>query len=176
MRKSIINNITKQLSVSRQQFSILQSSQLLCHDIHNTIVQNQQQQYNYSIHVRSDSPDNNDIHSGITGVNVWSSVNTNNKSIEELKKELLWRSKQRGILELDLLIGTYCNQHIHSWNNNQLQQFERILDIESPDLLQIVLKKQDIPDELKGDVLDDIMKYTHQQTKQWNIHTGNQNI
>lgn len=110
---------------------------------------------------------------GLDGVNQWSSSVP--KSAESYKKELLWRSKQRGILELDLLVGTYAKNNIDKWSDSDIHDFEKLLQLESPDLLQILLHKQSIPSAIDSTVLQQLITYTHQHKKPWSAKTGNQN-
>jgi succinate dehydrogenase assembly factor 2 len=117
--------------------------------------------------VRDSSNKNNMV------INEWSSSIP--KTSETRKKELLWKSKQRGILELDLLIGTYANEYMKDMNDREIDELEQILDIESPDLLQIVLRKQEIPQHLQNSVvMKELLIYTHEKAKSFAPSTGNQ--
>jgi succinate dehydrogenase flavin-adding protein (antitoxin of CptAB toxin-antitoxin module) len=42
--------------------------------------------------------------------------------------KLLYRSKQRGFLELDLLVGLWAEQHIPQMDTRMLQQFSVVLE------------------------------------------------
>ncbi len=42
--------------------------------------------------------------------------------------KLLYRSKQRGFLELDLLLGLYAQQQLPQMDDGMLIQFEKLLD------------------------------------------------
>ena len=46
---------------------------------------------------------------------------------------LLYRSKQRGFLELDLLVGLWAEQQIPQMSMDMLQQYSIILDEVIPD-------------------------------------------
>ncbi|GLC34880.1 hypothetical protein PLESTB_001173800 [Pleodorina starrii] len=50
--------------------------------------------------------------------------------------KLLYRSKQRGFLELDLLIGLWAETNIPKMNMGQLNQMAQVLDEENPDLFK----------------------------------------
>jgi succinate dehydrogenase flavin-adding protein (antitoxin of CptAB toxin-antitoxin module) len=42
--------------------------------------------------------------------------------------KLLYRSKQRGWLELDLLMGLWAEQHVPSMSTDMLRQYAAVLD------------------------------------------------
>jgi succinate dehydrogenase flavin-adding protein (antitoxin of CptAB toxin-antitoxin module) len=52
----------------------------------------------------------------------------------QVVQKLLYRSKQRGLLELDLLVGNYAEQHLPHMNEQQLKLTEDVLSEENPDL------------------------------------------
>ncbi|XVF11420.1 hypothetical protein REPUB_Repub08aG0026100 [Reevesia pubescens] len=57
-----------------------------------------------------------------------------NFSTEESKRRLFNRSKQRGFLELDLVLGKWVEVHIYSMDENGIKALFRVLDLENPEL------------------------------------------
>ena len=51
-----------------------------------------------------------------------------NKDI--LKKQILYRSKHRGIKEMDLLLGDFVNKYINSFNEIELKELKFLLNME----------------------------------------------
>lgn len=49
---------------------------------------------------------------------------------------MLYRCRQRGLLELDLIIGVWAEENIAKLNAEELDELERIIDLENPDLLK----------------------------------------
>lgn len=49
---------------------------------------------------------------------------------------LLYRSKQRGFLELDLLVGLWAERNVPTMDDPTLQAFTTVLDQENPDLFK----------------------------------------
>eukprot|EP00775_Hariotina_reticulata_P003787 gene3786-biopygen5487 len=63
--------------------------------------------------------------------------------------KILYRSRQRGFLELDLLVGLWAEQHVPQMDMNMLQQFSLILEQENPDLFKWLTGQQPPPQELQ---------------------------
>ena len=58
-------------------------------------------------------------------------------NINSLRKQLLYRSRNLGMRELDLLIGTWAEHHIYNLSEPQLQEFHsQVLKHETPDLVK----------------------------------------
>ena len=66
------------------------------------------------------------------------------------KKRLIYRSKQRGWLEVDLLLGTWANENVNGLTMDELNEFEDFVNRETIDIYNIVTLRTEIPDELKG--------------------------
>lgn len=70
-------------------------------------------------------------------------------ALEIRKKRLIYRSKQRGWLEVDLLLGTWANTYVPTLNANELDQFEDFVNYETIDIYNIITLRLDVPDHLK---------------------------
>merc|ERR1711941_146599 len=80
--------------------------------------------------------------------------------LDSRRKRLLFRSKERGMLETDLILGSYAIQNLEAMNETQLAQFEQILDCIDPDLFLYLTKKVETPAELDNEVMHAIQKHT----------------
>lgn len=49
---------------------------------------------------------------------------------------LLYRAKQRGFLEMDLLVGMWAEKNVPKMDTAQLKAMEEVLDQENPDLFK----------------------------------------
>lgn len=58
---------------------------------------------------------------------------------------LLYRSRQRGFLEMDLLVGIWAEKQIPQMGEDNLRQFELILDQENPDLYKWLTGQEQPP-------------------------------
>eukprot|EP00455_Lapot_gusevi_P008353 TRINITY_DN1362_c0_g1_i2.p1 TRINITY_DN1362_c0_g1~~TRINITY_DN1362_c0_g1_i2.p1 ORF type:complete len:157 (-),score=44.96 TRINITY_DN1362_c0_g1_i2:139-549(-) len=74
-------------------------------------------------------------------------------------KRMLWRAKQRGMLELDILLGKWAERHMHKLTEAQLQEFDQILDLETPELLKYIDGRLEIPEELQTPLLLQLRDY-----------------
>jgi len=66
------------------------------------------------------------------------------------KKKILYRLKYRGIKELDLLFEKFSTKYFKDINNNDLRELEILLDIPDQELLDIILKRKNVPDKLNN--------------------------
>jgi succinate dehydrogenase flavin-adding protein (antitoxin of CptAB toxin-antitoxin module) len=69
--------------------------------------------------------------------------------METRRKRLIYRSKQRGWLEVDLLLGTYASRFVPNMIEDELDQFEDFVNMETIDIYNIITLRMDVPDELK---------------------------
>ena len=68
------------------------------------------------------------------------------------QKRLIYRSKQRGWLEVDLLLGTWASENVPKMEEgDELDQFEDFVNMETIDIYNIITLRIDVPDELKRD-------------------------
>jgi succinate dehydrogenase assembly factor 2 len=72
------------------------------------------------------------------------------------RKRLAYRSKQRGWLEVDLLMGSFADAHLGALDAPGLDAYEAILNRETLDLYNLITGKDAAPVELRGPVLDSI--------------------
>nr|GMD38848.1 succinate dehydrogenase assembly factor 2, mitochondrial [Ipomoea batatas] len=74
-------------------------------------------------------------------------------SDEEAKRRLvnrlLYRSKQRGYLELDLILGKWVEDHIHSMDETGIKALVHVLDVENPDLWKWLTGQEPAPDAIR---------------------------
>lgn len=70
-----------------------------------------------------------------------------------LRKRLLYRSKQRGWLEVDLLLGSWAEANLRSLGPSELDAYERILNIETVDLFNFLQGMKPLPSHLAADPL-----------------------
>ncbi len=57
-----------------------------------------------------------------------------NNDIDNLKKRLIYRSQYRGTKEMDKLIGNFVQTNIDKFDENQLNELEKFLEIDDDTL------------------------------------------
>ena len=75
------------------------------------------------------------------------------------RKRLIYRSKQRGWLEVDLLMGTFAVEHVPTLTTEELDEYEAILNQETIDIFNFVTGKDEAPEEIQGAVLDRLQEW-----------------
>ena len=74
------------------------------------------------------------------------------------KKKILHRAKYRGIKELDIIFERFVAAYQEKITSNELIELEQILDLPDNELLDFIFKKQSIPSNLRGTILEKIIK------------------
>ena len=57
------------------------------------------------------------------------------EGLDARRRKLLFRSWHRGIREMDLVLGSFADAALHGLNEAELDQYERLLEIQDADLL-----------------------------------------
>ncbi len=73
-----------------------------------------------------------------------------NASLPLRRKKLLRNSLQRGMLENELIVGSYTIAHIATMTEQQVDELEQVLAEQDPDLIRILTKKDEVPADLAG--------------------------
>lgn len=76
------------------------------------------------------------------------------------QRRIIYRSKQRGWLELDILLGGWAAKYVPKMScEHTLLEVERLLDADTPDMLNWVLKHQDPPPHFNNQTMRSIQAY-----------------
>jgi antitoxin CptB len=82
-------------------------------------------------------------------------LRTKKRGEQSLVKELeraRWRCR-RGLLELDILLGRFMDEHYATLGENELRQFEMLLNLPDNDLWDMIMQKQQTKDQSLQPVL-----------------------
>lgn len=85
--------------------------------------------------------------------------------LETRRKRLLYRSRHRGMQELDLLIGRFAEQHLPDFGEDQLARFEALLEVPEPVIYDWLLRRATPPAQMNHDVLQLLLKFPYPQTR-----------
>ena len=78
-------------------------------------------------------------------------------------KRLMYRSKQRGRREVDLLLGNWAQEEVPKLDADELADFEYLLELETTEIHDVILGSVEPPPALQNSkVLRDIIEYGKQ--------------
>jgi len=72
---------------------------------------------------------------------------------DALRRRLLYRSKQRGWLEMDIMLGNWAAENLSKLDGTRLQQFQEVIDLENPDLFRWLTGQAEVPAEIENPLL-----------------------
>ncbi|RDX95278.1 Succinate dehydrogenase assembly factor 2, mitochondrial [Mucuna pruriens] len=75
---------------------------------------------------------------------------SNEEGKRRLFNRLLYRSKQRGFLELDLVLGKWVQDNIHTLDENRIRALIHVLDLENPDLWKWISGQEEPPESVSA--------------------------
>jgi antitoxin CptB len=65
--------------------------------------------------------------------------------LDERRRRLLFRAWHRGMREVDLITGRFADAHIGTLSDAEVAEFERLMDVPEPDLLNWVMGAVETP-------------------------------
>ena len=68
-----------------------------------------------------------------------------NETLENKRKRLIFRSDHRGMKEMDILMGAFAREFIPVLSEEELSQYDKILDIPDIDLYNWIIGKEQPP-------------------------------
>lgn len=80
---------------------------------------------------------------------------------DAIRKRLIYRSKQRGWLEVDLLLGSFASEYAAGFSDAEVAQYERILNMETLDIFKFISGQVPAPDELQSPIFERLKEYAN---------------
>ncbi|PPR78424.1 MAG: hypothetical protein CFH01_00989 [Alphaproteobacteria bacterium MarineAlpha2_Bin1] len=74
-------------------------------------------------------------------------------------KKLVFRSMHRGTKEMDIILGKFAIKNLHKFSENELNEFENILEIPDDILFNWYMKNSEIPEIYDTKILKLIMNF-----------------
>lgn len=65
--------------------------------------------------------------------------------LDERRRRLLFQSWHRGIREVDLILGRFADAALGGMNDAELDDYEAVLDVPTPDLMAWVMGEAPLP-------------------------------
>ena len=78
---------------------------------------------------------------------------------EARRKKLRFRSWHRGMREMDFVLGRFADAEIHTLTGDELDQYERLLDIPDTEFFLLVTGEKPVPHHLDCSVLQRILTF-----------------
>jgi antitoxin CptB len=82
------------------------------------------------------------------------------EGLDPRRRKLLFRSWHRGIREMDLILGGFADGAIHALTDDELHQYELLLEAQDVDILSWVTGAAPIPTDFDTPLLKKIMAST----------------
>ena len=75
-----------------------------------------------------------------------SGTTRSSEGLDPRRRKLLFRSWHRGIREMDLILGGFADAEMAGLTLDELDQYERLLEVQDADLLSWVTGEQAVPE------------------------------
>lgn len=75
------------------------------------------------------------------------------------RKRLLYRAMHRGFKEADIVVGRFAALNLASFTDEEEAEFARLLDVPDQDLYGWIIRREDVPDNYRGPVLERLQAF-----------------
>jgi len=81
------------------------------------------------------------------------------EGLDPRRRKLLFRSWHRGMREMDLILGSFADAEIERLSEDELDQFERVLEINDTELLPWITGQTPIPTGIDLPLLERVLEW-----------------
>jgi antitoxin CptB len=67
------------------------------------------------------------------------------EGLDTRRRKLLFRSWHRGMREMDLILGRFADAAVEQLTEDEIAEFERLLEAPDPELLAWIIGEADVP-------------------------------
>lgn len=82
--------------------------------------------------------------------------------LEKMKKRILYQSKERGLLENNLLLGTFVEKHLATLDEEKLAQYDKLLQQTDLDIFAWISGNKTCPPELDNQIMQMLRKHVRE--------------
>jgi antitoxin CptB len=75
------------------------------------------------------------------------------------RRKLLFRSRHRGMREMDLIMGGFADARVADLSEGELTQFERLIEVPDRDLLAWITGEEAVPQDFDGALFRDLRDF-----------------
>jgi antitoxin CptB len=68
-------------------------------------------------------------------------------ALDERRRRILFRAWRRGVREMDLVLGRFADAHLPTMSDDELAEFERLLDVPDPQAFSWIIGAEEPPRE-----------------------------
>ncbi|KAJ8670600.1 hypothetical protein QAD02_001859 [Eretmocerus hayati] len=96
------------------------------------------------------------VHSDDRGPGIPPYIERKNEDLALKKARLVYQSRKRGMLENGLLLSTFAKKYLHSFSEEQLRQYDRLINLPSNDwdIFYWATEVKPVPVEFQNEVMD----------------------
>jgi len=81
------------------------------------------------------------------------------EGLDARRRRLLIRSWHRGIREVDLILGRFADARLAAMNESELDEYDKLLDVPTPDILAWVMGERPVPAEQATPLLAEMIDF-----------------
>jgi antitoxin CptB len=82
--------------------------------------------------------------------------------LDERRRKLLFRAWRRGVRETDLIVGRFADAFIEKFDDGELGDFERLIEVSNAELYAWVVGSEAVPADYETTVLRQLIAF-HEQ-------------
>ena len=84
--------------------------------------------------------------------------------LDPRRRKILFRAWHRGMREMDLIMGRFADAEIGNFSEEELDEFERLIEVLDRDLLSWITGEAQVPENYDSDVFRQLKAF-HQHDK-----------
>ncbi|MEL8056846.1 MAG: succinate dehydrogenase assembly factor 2 [Pseudomonadota bacterium] len=82
--------------------------------------------------------------------------------LDERRRKLKFRAWRRGFREMDLLMGSFANEHLAGLSDDDLSEFERLLATPDWEVFAWLVGQKPVPPNFESPLLTRIMEFRYE--------------